>query len=38
MVNELDTKFQLACAIKASEQVYLTWIRNRNGGGRSRLF
>ena len=32
MVNELDTRFQLACAIKASKQVYLNWIRNYTGG------
>lgn len=32
MINELDTRTQLAHAIKASEQVYLNWLRNYQGG------
>lgn len=32
MINELDTRTQLAHAIKASEQVYLNWLRNYTGG------
>lgn len=33
MFKDLDSRTQLAYAIKASEQVYLNWIRNLNGGG-----
>lgn len=32
MFKDLDSRTQLAYAIKASEQVYLNWIRNLNGG------
>lgn len=32
MFKDLDRRTQLAYAIKASEQVYLNWIRNLNGG------
>lgn len=32
MFKDLDSRTQLALAIKASEQVYLNWLRNRNGG------
>lgn len=32
MFEDLDNRTQLALAIKASEQVYLNWIRNLNGG------
>lgn len=32
MINELDTRTQLAIAIKASEQVYFNWLCNREGG------
>ena len=32
MFEDLDSRIQLAHAIKASEQVYLSWICNRNGG------
>lgn len=32
MFKDLDSRTQLAYAIKVSEQVYLNWIRNLNGG------
>lgn len=32
MFKNLDSRTQLAIAIKASEQVYLNWIRNYQGG------
>lgn len=32
MFKDLDSRTQLAYAIKASEQVYLNWICNLNGG------
>lgn len=32
MFKDLDSRTQLAYAIKASEQVYLNWIRKLNGG------